>query len=235
MAGDKTLPWKQAETAREEWWRYQASRQRGKHERQPPNIFWGGHTGRVAESGFRPEPTPRAYRGERVTGQAPCYPVLLTMPSVRIHSPVCSVEAPRSGRARVGIQPGRIVCSWPLVRLFGPGYPVPALCTVSPVRQKSPVRPVPVPHTCRAKGLSSQDELCQLCAPDLRCSGLQTSGASTVQCVLSWLYSLCLQCAIIAQCILCQLSTLTELEWVSSQDVLRQLHSLGCLYVSSFR
>ena len=62
-------------------------------------------------------------------------------------------------------------------------------------------------------GVSSQDELCQLCAPDLRC-------AVTVQCVLRWLYALCLQCAVIAQCVLCQLSTLTELEWVSSQDML---------------
>ena len=28
---------------------------------------------KLAESGRRPEPTPRAYRGECVTGQAPCY------------------------------------------------------------------------------------------------------------------------------------------------------------------
>ena len=70
----------------------------------------------MAESGFRPEPTPLAYRGERVTSQAPCYPVLSTMPSVSIDSPVRSLQAPRSGRARVGIQPGRIVPaqrSWP--------------------------------------------------------------------------------------------------------------------------
>jgi hypothetical protein len=40
-------------------------------------------------------------------------------------------------------------------------------------------------------GVSSQDELCQLCAPDLRC-------APTVLCVLCWLYALCLQCAVIA-------------------------------------
>jgi hypothetical protein len=109
----------------------------------------------LAESGFRPEPTPRAYRGERVTGQAPCYPILHTMPSVCIHSPVRSVQAPRSGRARVGIQPGRIVPAqrcWPPVRLFGPGYTAPALRTVSPVPQQSPVRPVPAPHTNRAKG-----------------------------------------------------------------------------------
>ena len=104
--------------------------------------------GRLAESGFRPEPTPRAYRGERVTGQAPCY-------AVRIHSPVRSVPAHRSCRARVGIQPGLIVpaqrsCS--PVCLFGPGYPAPALCTVSPVRQHNSVRPVPAPRTCRATG-----------------------------------------------------------------------------------
>nr|XP_046179289.1 uncharacterized protein LOC124010670 [Oncorhynchus gorbuscha] len=44
-----------------------------------------------------------------------------------------------------------------------------------------------------------------------------------------------LRCSVIAQCVLCQLSTLTELEWVSSQDVLWQLHSLSCQYVSSVR
>jgi hypothetical protein len=86
LAGRDRLPWEQVEAARE-------SRQRRKHERQPPNVFWGWHTGRLAESGCRPEPTPHAYRGERMTGQAPCYPVR-------------SVQAPSSGRARVGMQPG---------------------------------------------------------------------------------------------------------------------------------
>jgi hypothetical protein len=32
----------------------------------------------VEESGFRLEPTPRAYCGEHVTGQAPCYGVMRT-------------------------------------------------------------------------------------------------------------------------------------------------------------
>ena len=40
-----------------------------------PRFFGGRHTGSVAESGRRPEPTPRAYRGGRHTGQAPCYAV----------------------------------------------------------------------------------------------------------------------------------------------------------------
>ena len=97
----------------------------------------------MAGSGFRPEPTPRAYCGERVTGQAPCYAEMRTVSPVRIHSPVRSVPAPRICRARVGIQPGWIVPaqrSWsPVSGLFGPGYPAPALRAVSPVRQHNPV------------------------------------------------------------------------------------------------
>ena len=42
-------------------------------------------------------------------------------------------------------------CSWSPVRLFGPGYPAPALRTVSPIRQENPVWPVPASRTCRAK------------------------------------------------------------------------------------
>ena len=115
----------------------------------------GGGTGRLAESGFRPESTPRAYREERVTGQAPCYAVICTVSPVRTHSPVHYIPAPRIDRARVGIQPGRIVPAqriWPPVRLYGPGYPAPALRTVSPVRLHSPVRPGLAPRICRAKG-----------------------------------------------------------------------------------
>ena len=60
----------------------------------------------MAESGWRPEQTPGAYRGERVTGQTPCYAVMRTVSPVCIHSPVCSIPAPRICRARMGIHAG---------------------------------------------------------------------------------------------------------------------------------
>jgi hypothetical protein len=84
------------------------------------------------------------------------------------------------------------------------------------------------PELAVLQGRISQDALCQLCAPALQC-------ASTAQHILRRLYALCLQCTFIAQCFPCQLSTLTELEWVSSQDVLWQLPAPGFQYVSSVR
>ena len=45
----------------------------------------GAH-GSVAESGWRPEPTPHAYRGGRRTGQALCYAVEHTVSPVRVLS-----------------------------------------------------------------------------------------------------------------------------------------------------
>ena len=117
-------------------------------EAAPSNFFGGRHTRRLAESGWRPEPTPLAYRGECVTGQAPCYAEMHTVSPVRIHSPVRSIPTPRICRARMGIQPGRMVPaqrSWSPVCLLSPGYPAPALRTVSPVRFHSPVGPVPAP------------------------------------------------------------------------------------------
>ncbi|XP_071218846.1 protein rtoA-like [Salvelinus alpinus] len=59
-----------------------------------------------------------------------------TSPDVT-EGPVRSEPARRKCHARVGIQPGQIVLaqrSWSPVRRFGPGYPAPALRTVSPVR-----------------------------------------------------------------------------------------------------
>ena len=115
----------------------------------PQIVFVGEHTGSLAESGWRPEPTPRAYRGERRTDQEPCYAVERTVSPVRVHSPVRYNPAPRICRARVSIQPGQMVPAqraWSPVRLFGPGYPAPAQRTVSPVRLHSPVRPVPAPR-----------------------------------------------------------------------------------------
>ena len=55
------LPWEQVEAARKAEadrkgaQRYEGTRLAQKPERQ--------HTGRLVESGYRPEPTPRAYRG----------------------------------------------------------------------------------------------------------------------------------------------------------------------------
>ena len=110
--------------------------------------------GSVAESDWRPEPTPCAYRGGRRPGQAPCYAVERTVSPVRILSQVRYMPAPRICRARVRIQPRRMVLallSRQPVRLLGPGYPTSALRTLSPVCLHSPVRPVPVPRTCRGK------------------------------------------------------------------------------------
>jgi hypothetical protein len=88
--------------------------------------------------------------------QVPRFPVLRNVPSVRIHSPVHSVQAPRSCRARVGNQSARMDCAGSALLISGasfrPRYPAPSLCTVSPVHQHNPVRPVPAPLTCRATG-----------------------------------------------------------------------------------
>ena len=54
--------WRQQEERR----RYEELEQQRKPERQLQKIRG------LAESGFRPEPTPCAYRGEHVTAQAPC-------------------------------------------------------------------------------------------------------------------------------------------------------------------
>ncbi|XP_055727839.1 uncharacterized protein LOC129816895 isoform X1 [Salvelinus fontinalis] len=152
--GEYRRPKEELEAARAERRHYEELARGNVHERQPQNVFGRRHTGRLVESGRRPEPTPRAYCGERVTGQAPCYAVKRTVSPVCMRSPVRYIAAPRIGRARVGIEPGRMMPAqriWSPVRLLGPGYPAPALRTVSPVRLHSPVRPVPAPRTCRAK------------------------------------------------------------------------------------
>ena len=147
-AGEYRRPREQMEAARAERRRYEELDQpRRKHERQPTQGDWRSQGLDLSQ--------PRAYRGERVTGQAPCYAVMRTVSPVRIHSPVRSVPASCSCRARVGIQPGLIESaqrSWSPVRLYGPEYPATALRTVSPVRQHNPVRPVPAPRTSRATG-----------------------------------------------------------------------------------
>ncbi|XP_052330582.1 uncharacterized protein LOC127910567 [Oncorhynchus keta] len=100
-----------------------------------------------------------ASRGGRGTGQAPCYAVERTVSPVRVLSPVRYIPAPHICRARVKIQPGRLVpalLSRSPVRLHGPVYPVPpphtsppvaAPCTRLPVRVLGPVPPVPAPRT----------------------------------------------------------------------------------------
>ena len=70
QAGEYRHPREELEAVKAERQRYEGTRLARKPERQPPQLFGEGHTGSVAESGIRPEPTPRAYRGEHVTGQA---------------------------------------------------------------------------------------------------------------------------------------------------------------------
>ncbi|CAB1332394.1 unnamed protein product [Coregonus sp. 'balchen'] len=170
-------PWAKVKAlAREEVRRQQCRRRTG--ERQPQEMFWGGHTawttgmlgaatgrigglgeeatrfggleGRLAEPRGIAEPTPRTQARQRETGQVPSYAELRTVPRVVRHSPVRPVLAPRTCRAKVGMQPGRSVpaqSSWPPVPFLGPGYPAPVPRAVVPVRVHSPVRPVLMPHT----------------------------------------------------------------------------------------
>lgn len=145
-----------------------------------------------------------------MTGQTPWYAVMRTVSPFRIHSPVRSIPAPRICRARGGIQPGRMVPaqhSWSPVHLLGPGYPAPALRTVSgasaqpspgsgrivpalrsrsQVHLHSPVCLVPAPRTCPEARVTSP-----LPAPDLQC-------ASTVQYVLCRLLHTCPEVRVIS-------------------------------------
>ncbi|XP_064858638.1 proline-rich protein 36-like [Oncorhynchus nerka] len=73
-----------------------------------------------------------ANHGECGAGLAPCYAVVRTVSPVRVLSPVRYIPASHICRARVKIQPGRLV---------------PALLSRSPVRLHGPVHPVPPPHT----------------------------------------------------------------------------------------
>jgi hypothetical protein len=120
-----------------------------------PKMYWRGHTGSVAKSGRRPEPTPRSYRGERWIGLAPCYAVRRTVSPVHRHSPVRYIATPRIGRARVGIDTGAMMPAqgiWSPVHLLGTVYMASTLRTVSLVRQHSPVRSVPPCRTGWATG-----------------------------------------------------------------------------------
>ena len=96
---------------------------------------FGGHTGNVAESGWRAEPAPSAYRGEHGIGQAPCYGVMPIVSRPSIHRPVCSVPASRC-RVEADIQPERVgpaLRSRPPVSLHGP------VCLVTRPRRRPPV------------------------------------------------------------------------------------------------
>ena len=128
QAGEYLRPKEELEAVKAERQRYEELAQRGVHKRQPPKHFLGGGTrgdwwSQVMDS------------GERVTSQVPVYAALRRVSPVHSHCPVRSLQAPRSCRARVGIQP---LIQPPPVRLFGPGYPAPALRTVSLVRQQNP-------------------------------------------------------------------------------------------------
>jgi hypothetical protein len=150
QAGEYRRPKEEIKAAKKERRYYEARyAPRDKAERQPQNNFVGGHTGSLAESGWRPEPTPRAYRGERVTGQAPYYAVMRTVSSGRVHRPVRSVPVPCISRARLSIQPERVVPalrSRSPVRLHGPVYPVPVSRTRPEVRVTSLAPPMPAPR-----------------------------------------------------------------------------------------
>ena len=56
---------------------------------------------RLAESGYRPEPSPRAYRGERGTGQAPCYAVKRTVSPVSARTDCAGSALLASGASSV--------------------------------------------------------------------------------------------------------------------------------------
>ncbi|CAB1314489.1 unnamed protein product [Coregonus sp. 'balchen'] len=170
-------PWAKVQALAREEKRHQPCRRRTR-ERQPQEIFLGGHTawttglmeaatgrigdlgeeatrfggleGWLAEPRGRAEPTSRTQARQRETGQVSSYAELRTVPRVFRHSPVRPVLAPRTCRAKVGMQPGRSVPSqrsWPPVPLLGPGYPAPVPRAVVSVRVHSPVRPVLMPHT----------------------------------------------------------------------------------------
>ena len=73
QAGEYRRPREELEAAKAERRHYEElARQCNRDERQPQNFLGEGHTGSVAKSVRRPEPTPRAYRGARLTGQASC-------------------------------------------------------------------------------------------------------------------------------------------------------------------
>ena len=109
QAAEYRRPKAELEATKAERQRYEeAAWQRDRHERQPQNIFWGVHTGSGAESGWRPEPTPRAYRRKRSTGQAPCYVVKRTVSPIRAHSPVGYRQVPCETR-----HPARACCAIP--------------------------------------------------------------------------------------------------------------------------
>ena len=74
----------------------------------PKNVLGGGLEGRIVMPGRKPAHTPCAHRWARETGQAPCYAVVRTVSPVRVHSPVRYIPAPCIGRARVGIEPGKV-------------------------------------------------------------------------------------------------------------------------------
>ncbi|KAM9429341.1 uncharacterized protein ACWYII_017500 [Salvelinus alpinus] len=166
----------EAATAQERWFKEAARRRGWKPEIQARNrnyegtrlarmpekpvsnsqkFLGGGLKGSGPRAGRRPAPTSQANRGEREYGQTPCYAVERTVSPVRVHSPVRVIPPPRTGRARLGIEPGVMRPAqrvWSPVRLLGPAYMAPALRMVSPVRLHSPVRVIPPPRTGRATG-----------------------------------------------------------------------------------
>ncbi|KAM9528409.1 uncharacterized protein ACWYII_041088 [Salvelinus alpinus] len=150
-------PKAELEAAKAERRRYEeAARKQGWKPASTTLKFLGGWLrGSGPRAGRRPAPTSQANRGEREYGQTPCYAVERTVSPVRVHSPVRVIPPPRTGRARLSIEPSAMrpaLHIWPPVRLLGPAYMAPALRMVSPVRLHSPVRVIPPPRTGRATG-----------------------------------------------------------------------------------
>ena len=108
--------WDSLEQCEAGYWRMELEKQgrrRGrKPESQPQKCIGGGTQGVWRSQVGEPTPTSCAYRRVRGTGQALCYAVECTVSPVRVHSPVRYIPAPRIGRARVGIEPGKVgACS----------------------------------------------------------------------------------------------------------------------------
>ncbi|XP_064789069.1 uncharacterized protein LOC135511508 [Oncorhynchus masou masou] len=213
--GEYRHPKAELEAAKGERWRYEeAARQHGwKPERQTQKCIGGRHTGsvvkpapRICRARVRIQPgqmVPALLSRQPVGLLGPGYPApaLRSVSPVCLHSPVRPVPAPRTGRARVTIQPGRVVQAIslrppptprtrPPVRLHSPVYPVPPVPTPRtrpPVCLHSPVHPVPPPRTRPEVRVSSPVPPVQHHVPGLLC-------ASRVQYTLFLLPTLAMRC-----------------------------------------
>ena len=158
--GEEDWTWEQAEAAGEGNRRYEGTRLARKPEKQPPpQKQIGGYTGSMAESGWRPEPTPR---GDHGTGQALGYGVKLEVSKGSEAETVKELMGRLEERAmrellcwcmrhdfrptervRDLMSPESALHTRPNVRASRLVKTVPAPRTRPPVRPTSPARPVP--------------------------------------------------------------------------------------------